>query len=133
LVGDDLFVTNSSLLRAGIADGLANAVLIKLNQVGTVSETLDAIAEAQRGRYGIVISHRAGETADDFIADLAVATNAGQIKAGAPARGERVAKYNRLLRIEEALGPAAQYAGRQFVERGGFLADRSVQIREVDA
>jgi len=133
LVGDDLFVTNSSLLRAGIADGLANAVLIKLNQVGTVSETLDAIAEAQRGRYGVVISHRAGETADDFIADLAVATNAGQIKAGAPARGERVAKYNRLLRIEEALGPTAQYAGRQFVERGGFLVDRSVQIRQVDA
>jgi enolase len=123
LVGDDLFVTNSALLRAGVADCLANAVLIKLNQVGTVSETLDAIAEAQRSHYGIVISHRAGETADDFIADLAVATGAGQIKAGAPARGERVAKYNRLLRIEEALGSAAQYAGRPFVERGGFRGD----------
>jgi enolase len=123
LVGDDLFVTKSALLRAGITEGLANAVLIKLNQVGTVSETLDAIAEAQRGHYGVVISHRAGETADDFIADLAVAAGAGQIKAGAPARGERVAKYNRLLRIEEALGPAARYAGHQFVERGGFRGD----------
>ena len=118
-----LFVTSSAVLRAGIADGLANAVLIKLNQVRTVSETLDAIAEAQRSRYGIVISHRSGETADEFIADLAVATGARQIKAGAPARGERVAKYNRLLRIEEALGSAAQYAGRPFVERGGFRGD----------
>jgi len=120
LVGDDVFVTNAALLRIGIAEGVGNAVLIKLNQVGTVSETLDTIIEAQRARYGTVISHRAGETADDFIADLAVATNAGQIKAGAPVRGERVAKYNRLLRIEEALGSTAAYAGRVFCERGGF-------------
>jgi enolase len=120
LVGDDLFVTNAALLRDGIAESLANAVLIKLNQVGTVSETLETITEAQRARYGTVISHRAGETADDFIADLAVAANAGQIKAGAPVRGERVAKYNRLLRIEEALGSTADYAGRIFSERGGF-------------
>jgi enolase len=123
LVGDDLFVTNAALLRTGIADGIANAVLVKLNQVGTVSETLDTILEAQRARYGTVISHRAGETADDFIADLAVAANAGQIKAGAPVRGERVAKYNRLLRIEEALGTTAEYAGRMFCERGGFRRD----------
>jgi enolase len=121
LVGDDLFVTNTELLRAGIAAGLANAVLIKLNQVGTVSETLDTIAEATRHGYGVVISHRAGETESDFIADLAVATGAGQIKAGAPVRGERVAKYNRLLRIEEDLGPAARFAGRDFVQVGGFI------------
>ncbi len=120
LVGDDLFVTKAALLRDGIAEGVANAVLIKLNQVGTVSETLETITEAQRAGYGTVISHRAGETADDFIADLAVAANAGQIKAGAPVRGERVAKYNRLLRIEEALGPMAAYAGRIFSERGRF-------------
>lgn len=123
LVGDDLFVTKTALLRRGIADGIANAVLVKLNQVGTVSETLDTILEAQGARYGTVISHRAGETADDFIADLAVATKAGQIKAGAPVRGERVAKYNRLLRIEEALGATAEYAGRVFCERGGFRCD----------
>jgi enolase len=123
LVGDDLFVTNADLLRRGITDGIANAVLVKLNQVGTVSETLETIQEAQRARYGTVISHRAGETADDFIADLAVAANAGQIKAGAPVRGERVAKYNRLLRIEEALGSTAEYAGRMFCERGGFRCD----------
>lgn len=122
LVGDDLFVTNVELLRNGIARGWANAVLIKLNQVGTVSETLETIAQAIRNDYGVVISHRAGETNCDFIADLAVATGAGQIKAGAPARGERVAKYNRLLRIEETLGPAARYAGRDFVEWGGFLS-----------
>jgi enolase len=120
LVGDDLFVTNVELLRTGIARGWANAVLIKLNQVGTVSETLETIAQAIRNDYGVVISHRAGETNCDFIADLAVATGAGQIKAGAPARGERVAKYNRLLRIEETLGPAARYAGRDFLQSGGF-------------
>jgi len=127
LVGDDLFVTSPLRLRAGILEGIANAVLIKLNQVGTVSEALDTIAEATRSRYGVIISHRAGETACDFIADLAVATNAGQIKAGAPARGERVAKYNRLLRIEEALGAAAQYAGLDFVRRGGFFARESIE------
>jgi enolase len=123
LVGDDLFVTNATLLRGGVADGVANAVLIKLNQVGTVSETMETIMEAQRAHYGTVISHRAGETADDFIADLAVAADAGQIKAGAPVRGERVAKYNRLLRIEEALGTRAEYAGRMFCERGGFRCE----------
>lgn len=121
LVGDDLFVTNATLLRAGIARRLANAVLIKLNQAGTVSESLETIAEADRSHYGIVVSHRAGETGCAFIADLAVAIGAGQIKAGAPVRGERVAKYNQLLRIEEALGREAQYAGREFAERGGFL------------
>jgi enolase len=122
LVGDDLFVTNTELLREGIARGWANAVLIKLNQVGTVSETLETIAQAIRNDYGVIISHRAGETDCDFIADLAVATGAGQIKAGAPARGERVAKYNRLLRIEETLGPTARYAGRDFQQLGGFLS-----------
>jgi enolase len=121
LVGDDLFVTNASLLRDGITAGIANAVLIKLNQIGTVSETLEVISEAARGRYGVIISHRAGETTDDFIADLAVASGAGQIKAGAPVRGERVAKYNQLLRLEEALGAKVAYAGRQFQERGGFF------------
>lgn len=122
LVGDDLFVTKASLLRAGAAARLANAVLVKLNQVGTLSETMETIAEARRAQYGAVISHRAGETADDFITDLAVATGAGQIKAGAPVRGERVAKYNRLLRIEETLGTKARYTGRDFVARGGFIA-----------
>jgi enolase len=132
LVGDDLFVTNAKLLRAGIAGGLANAVLIKLNQVGTVSETLETIAEAARHGYGVIISHRAGETESDFIADLAVATGAGQIKAGAPVRGERVAKYNRLLRIEEDLGPAARFAGRDFVQVGGFIPS-GVIPRPLDA
>jgi len=125
LVGDDLFVTNVNLLREAIGQGLANAVLIKLNQVGTVSETLETIAEALRNDYGVIISHRAGETDCDFIAHLAVATNAGQIKAGAPVRGERVAKYNQLLRIEEALGSSARYAGRDFVRCGGFARDTS--------
>ena len=132
LVGDDLFVTNAGLLRIGIAQGLANAVLIKLNQVGTVSETLDTIAEATGSGYGVIISHRAGDTDSDFIADLAVATGAGQIKAGAPVRGERVAKYNRLLRIEEDLGPAARFAGRDFVRVGGFKPSGS-STRPLDA
>ncbi|HEX7666080.1 MAG TPA: phosphopyruvate hydratase, partial [Polyangiaceae bacterium] len=111
LVGDDNFVTNPRLIREGIADGIANAVLIKLNQIGTVSETFDAIAVAQQAGYGTVISHRSGETSDDFIADLAVASSAGQIKSGAPARGERLAKYNQLLRIEDRLGARARFAG----------------------
>jgi enolase len=128
LVGDDLFVTRAAALRAGIAGGLANAVVIKLNQVGTVTETLETIAEAQRAGYGTVISHRAGETADDFIADLAVAINAGQIKAGAPVRGERVAKYNQLLRIEEALGSKARYWGSEFLKRGGFRSSLKVCV-----
>jgi enolase len=111
IVGDDLFVTNPERIRRGIAEKSANGLLVKVNQIGTVTETLDAVALAQRAGFGCMISHRSGETDDTFIADLAVATNAGQIKTGAPARGERVAKYNQLLRIEEHLGDAASYAG----------------------
>lgn len=111
LVGDDLFVTNSKRLKKGIELGCGNSILIKLNQIGTVSETLEAIKIAQKADYTAVISHRSGETEDTTIADLAVATNAGQIKTGAPSRSERVAKYNRLLRIEERLGASACYPG----------------------
>ncbi len=110
VVGDDIFVTNPERIRRGIAERTANALLVKVNQIGTVTETLDAVALAQRAGFSCMISHRSGETDDTFIADLAVATNAGQIKTGAPARGERVAKYNQLLRIEEHLGDAAAYA-----------------------
>jgi enolase len=121
LVGDDLFVTNPERLRRGIAAHTANSLLVKLNQIGTVTETLDAVATAQRASYTCIISHRSGETDDTTIADLAVATNCGQIKTGAPARGERVAKYNQLLRIEELLDDAAVYAGAsaypRFTER----------------
>lgn len=113
IVGDDLFVTNVERLAKGIRQGAANSILIKLNQIGTVTETLAAIEMAQRGGWTAVVSHRSGETDDTTIADLAVAAGTGQIKAGAPARGERVVKYNRLLRIEEELGSAARYAGRQ--------------------
>jgi enolase len=112
LVGDDIFVTNPDILRKGIERGIANSVLIKLNQIGTLTETLDTIALARDAGYRCVISHRSGETEDTFIADLAVATGVGQIKTGAPARSERVAKYNQLLRIEEELGDHARYAGR---------------------
>ena len=111
LVGDDLFVTNTQRLARGIAEGSANAILVKVNQIGTVTETLEAIEMADAAGYASVISHRSGETEDTTIADLAVGTNAGQIKTGAPARGERVNKYNQLLRIEEQLGRAARYAG----------------------
>ena len=111
LVGDDLFVTNVERLRRGIDEGVANAILVKVNQIGTLTETLDAIELAQTSGYGVVISHRSGETEDGTIADLAVATNSGQIKSGAPSRGERTAKYNQLLRIEEELGGRAQYPG----------------------
>jgi enolase len=111
LVGDDLFVTNPVRLRRGIAEHAANSLLVKLNQIGTVTETLDAVDTAHRASYTCIISHRSGETDDTTISDLAVATNCGQIKTGAPARGERVAKYNQLLRIEELLGDAAVYAG----------------------
>jgi len=111
LVGDDLFVTNVERLRRGIEEGVANAVLIKVNQIGTLTETLDTIELARASGYGVVISHRSGETEDATIADLAVATNSGQIKTGAPSRGERTAKYNQLLRIEEELGGRAQYPG----------------------
>jgi enolase len=111
LVGDDLFVTNVEFLRRGIAEGVANAILVKVNQIGTLTETLDVIELAREAGYATVISHRSGETEDTTIADLAVAVNAGQIKAGAPSRTDRVAKYNQLLRIEEELGNAAVYPG----------------------
>ena len=111
IVGDDLFVTNPERLSRGIAEGAANALLVKLNQIGTITETLEAVSLAHRSRYACMISHRSGETEDTTIADLAVATNCGQLKTGAPARSERVAKYNQLLRIEELLDDAAEYAG----------------------
>ena len=117
LVGDDLFVTNPAIIQQGIRQGLANAVLIKVNQVGTLTETLEAIELAKRAGYGTVISHRSGETEDTFVADLAVAVNAGQIKTGSVARGERTAKYNQLLRIEEELGHAASWPGRALYAR----------------
>ena len=112
LVGDDVFVTNPEILKRGITDHVGNALLVKLNQIGTVTETLDAIAMARAAGYGTIISHRSGETEDSTIADLAVGTSAGQIKTGSASRSDRVAKYNQLLRIEEELGGAAQYAGR---------------------
>ncbi|HET9323296.1 MAG TPA: phosphopyruvate hydratase [Gaiellaceae bacterium] len=111
IVGDDLFVTNVERFRRGIDSGVANAILVKVNQIGTLTETLEAIALAKAAGYGVVISHRSGETEDTTIADLAVATNAGQIKTGAPSRTDRTAKYNQLLRIEEELGPDAEYPG----------------------
>ena len=112
LVGDDLFVTNARRLQMGIDRGVANSVLVKVNQIGTLSETLDTVELATRHSYTSVMSHRSGETEDATIADLAVATNCGQIKTGAPARSDRVAKYNQLLRIEEMLGDTARYRGR---------------------
>jgi enolase len=111
LVGDDLFVTNVTRLQRGIDEQTANALLVKVNQIGTLTETLDAVALAHRSGYRCMMSHRSGETEDTTIADLAVATDCGQIKTGAPARSERVAKYNQLLRIEEILDDAARYAG----------------------
>src|SRR5918995_382490 len=117
LVGDDLFVTNPAVIQQGIQKGLANAVLVKVNQVGTLTETLQAVELAKRAGYGTVISHRSGETEDTFVADLAVAVNAGQIKTGSVARGERTAKYNQLLRIEEELGHAASWPGRSLYTR----------------
>ncbi len=118
LVGDDLFVTNVERLEQGIERGAANAILVKVNQIGTLSETLDAIALARASGYGVVISHRSGETEDTTIADLAVATGVGQIKTGAPSRSDRVAKYNQLLRIEEELGADASYPGWDAFSRG---------------
>jgi len=112
LVGDDIFVTNTKILSKGITKGIANSILIKLNQIGTVTETIDAVTMAHKARYTAVISHRSGETEDTTIADLAVALNTGQIKTGAPSRTDRVAKYNQLLRIEEELGATAIYAGK---------------------
>jgi enolase len=111
VVGDDLFVTNPTRLKRGLDENVGNSILIKVNQIGTLTETLDTVAMAQRAGYTTVISHRSGETEDTTIADIAVAVDAGQIKTGAPARSERVAKYNQLLRIEEELGDAATYAG----------------------
>jgi enolase len=117
LVGDDVFVTNAERLERGMREGVANAILIKVNQIGTLTETLDVIRAASLGSYGVVVSHRSGETEDVTIADLVVATNAGQIKTGAPSRGERTAKYNQLLRIEEELGEGARYAGPSLYHR----------------
>ncbi|MGH7390299.1 MAG: phosphopyruvate hydratase [Candidatus Rokuibacteriota bacterium] len=119
LVGDDLFVTNPAIIQQGIKHGIANAVLVKVNQVGTLTETMEAIELAKRAGYGTVISHRSGETEDTFVADLAVAVNAGQIKTGSLARSERTAKYNQLLRIEEELGHAASFPGRSLYTRFG--------------
>jgi enolase 1/2/3 len=118
LVGDDIFVTNAEILERGIREGVANAILVKLNQIGTLTETLDTVALANRSSYRPVISHRSGETEDTTIADLAVAVNAGQIKTGAPARSDRVAKYNQLLRIEEDLGESAAFPGRAALAGG---------------
>ena len=112
LVGDDLFVTNPAILKRGIAEGVANAILVKVNQIGTLTETLEAVETARAASYAAVMSHRSGETEDTVIADLAVATNCGQIKTGSLSRSDRTAKYNRLIRIEEGLGGAARYAGR---------------------
>jgi enolase len=117
VVGDDVFVTNPEILKQGIERGIGNSILIKLNQIGTVSETLDAISMAQRAGYTTVISHRSGETEDSTIADLAVATSAGQIKTGSASRTDRVVKYNQLLRIEEELGTAGKYAGRSALKQ----------------
>lgn len=122
LVGDDLFVTNPERLARGIAEGAANALLVKVNQIGSLTETLDAVALAQGNGYRCMMSHRSGETEDTTIADLAVAVNAGQIKTGAPARSERVAKYNQLLRIEEELDDAGRYAGAAAFPRSGLTA-----------
>ena len=118
LVGDDLFVTNSKILQRGIEEGVANAILVKVNQIGTVSETLEAIELARRNGYAAIISHRSGETEDTFIADLAVGTGAGQIKPGSASRTDRIAKYNQLLRIEEELGQTAEFLGRASVNCG---------------
>jgi enolase len=119
LVGDDLFVTNVERLRRGIDTGVANSILVKVNQIGSLTETLDAVEAATQAGYTAVMSHRSGETEDTTIADLAVATNCGQIKSGAPARSDRVAKYNQLLRIEEDLGDAAAFRGRAALARTG--------------
>ncbi len=125
LVGDDVFVTNPGILSKGIADKVGNALLVKLNQIGTVTETLDAIAMARQAGYGTIISHRSGETEDATIADLAVGTSAGQIKTGSASRSDRIAKYNQLLRIEEELGSSAKYAGRSAIRQ---LDSRSVRL-----
>jgi len=117
LVGDDLFVTNTDRLRQGIAQGVGNSILVKVNQIGTLTETLEAVETAHRAGYTAVMSHRSGETEDATIADLAVATNCGQIKTGSLSRSDRLAKYNQLLRIEQGLDAAARYAGRTILRR----------------
>jgi enolase len=119
LIGDDLFVTNPTFLERGISEGVANAILVKVNQIGTLTETLDTIDLARKAGYATVISHRSGETEDATIADIAVAVNAGQIKTGAPSRSDRVAKYNQLLRIEEELGARAEFPGWSAFPRAG--------------
>jgi enolase len=119
-VGDDLFVTNPDILAEGIEDGLANAVLIKLNQIGTLTETLDTIEIAKNAGYATITSHRSGETEDSFIADLAVGTNSGQIKTGSASRSDRIAKYNQLLRIEEELDDTCFYYGPILADNYGF-------------
>lgn len=129
LVGDDLLVTNPERIRRGIAEKAANSVLVKLNQIGTLTETIEAVETAQRAGWTAVISHRSGETEDTFIADLAVATGAGQIKTGAPARSERTAKYNRLLAIETELGPGATYAGWDSIKQLGPRPVREAATR----
>jgi enolase len=117
LVGGDLFVTNTKRLQRGIDEGVANSILIKLNQIGTVTETIEAMSMAWQAGYTTIASHRSGETEDSTIADLAVGTEAGQIKTGSASRSDRVAKYNQLLRIEEALGPSARFAGRAAIKQ----------------
>jgi enolase len=125
LVGDDLFVTNTKRLERGIKEGIANSILIKVNQIGTLTETLGAIEMARKAGYTSVISHRSGETEDSFIADFAVATGAGQIKTGSASRSDRIAKYNQLLRIEEELGPAARFLGLKALNYHGELAKKT--------
>jgi enolase len=120
IVGDDIFVTNPELVRRGIAEHAANALLVKLNQIGTLSETIEAVETCHRANWRAVTSHRSGETEDSTIADLSVALNMGQIKTGAPARSDRVAKYNQLLRIERELGDGATYAGQAALRNGGI-------------
>jgi enolase len=129
LVGDDLFVTNTERIQRGIAEDAANSVLIKLNQIGTLTETIDAIAMARRAGWSAVVSHRSGETEDTTIADLVVAMGTGQIKAGAPSRSERVAKFNRLLRIEGELGDGARFLGRAALAGGSAGAAPSAGRR----
>ena len=124
LVGDDIFVTNPKIFERGIREGIANSVLIKLNQIGTLTETLNCIEMAKKAGYTCVVSHRSGETDDAFIADFTVATGVGQIKTGSACRGERVAKYNRLLEIESELGPKAKFAGRAVYERWSATVTR---------
>ena len=133
LVGDDLFVTNPARLQQGVKDGLANSILIKVNQIGTLSETLDAVDMAHRAGYTSVMSHRSGETEDSTIADLAVAANCGQIKAGSLSRTDRLAKYNQLLRIEEELGDQAIYPGRARRSRVGRPGRRRLSSHSAGA